>query len=31
MNDLAAAVGLGNLMGFRARLARRREITAAYR
>jgi perosamine synthetase len=31
MNDLAAAVGLGNLVGFRERLARRREIAAAYR
>ena len=31
MNDLAAAVGLGNLAGFRERLARRREIAAAYR
>jgi perosamine synthetase len=31
MNDLAAAVGLGNLAGFRDRLARRREIAARYR
>jgi perosamine synthetase len=31
MNDLAAAVGLGNLAGFRERLARRREIAAVYR
>jgi perosamine synthetase len=31
MNDLAAAVGLGNLAGFRERLARRRAIAAAYR
>ena len=31
MNDLAAAVGLGNLAGFRERLTRRREIAAAYR
>jgi perosamine synthetase len=31
MNDLAAAVGLGNLTGFPERLARRREIAAAYR
>ena len=31
MNDLAAAVGLGNLSGFRDRLARRRTIVAAYR
>ncbi|MDP0972023.1 DegT/DnrJ/EryC1/StrS family aminotransferase, partial [Klebsiella pneumoniae] len=30
-NDLAAAVGLGNLTGFPERLARRREIAAAYR
>ena len=31
MNDLAAAIGLGNLAGFRERLARRREIAAVYR
>ena len=31
MNDLAAAVGLGNLAGFDRRLARRREIAAIYR
>jgi len=31
MNDLAAAVGLGNLETFPARLARRREIAARYR
>ena len=31
MNDLAAAIGLGNLAGFRERLARRREIAAIYR
>jgi len=31
MNDLAAAVGLGNLAGCRDRLARRREIAAMYR
>ena len=31
MNDLAAAVGLGNLEDFPARLARRREIAGQYR
>lgn len=31
MNDLAAAVGLGNLEDFSARLRRRREIAARYR
>jgi perosamine synthetase len=31
MNDLAAAVGLGNLEEFPGRLARRREIAARYR
>jgi perosamine synthetase len=31
MNDLAAAVGLGNLVGFRERLTRRRAIAAVYR
>jgi perosamine synthetase len=31
MNDLAAAVGLGNLAGFRERLARRRAIAGEYR
>jgi perosamine synthetase len=31
MNDLAAAVGLGNLAGFSARLARRRDIAGVYR
>lgn len=31
MNDLAAAVGLGNLEDFPHRLARRRQIAAAYR
>lgn len=31
MNDLAAAVGLGNLEGFPVRLARRRQIAARYR
>lgn len=31
MNDLAAAVGLGNLAGFRERLARRRAVAATYR
>lgn len=31
MNDLAAALGLGNLIGCRERLARRRAIATAYR
>jgi perosamine synthetase len=31
MNDLAAAIGLGNLAGSRERLARRRGIAAVYR
>lgn len=31
LNDLAAALGLGNLSDFPARLARRREIAARYR
>jgi perosamine synthetase len=31
MNDLAAAIGLGNLAGFRERLARRQDIAAVYR
>jgi perosamine synthetase len=31
LNDLAAAVGLGNLDGFPARLARRRQIANTYR
>lgn len=31
LNDLAAALGLGNLSNFSARLARRREIAARYR
>jgi perosamine synthetase len=31
MNDLAAAVGLGNLAGFRERLSRRRAIAGVYR
>jgi perosamine synthetase len=31
MNDLAAAIGLGNLAGFRERLVRRQEIAAVYR
>lgn len=31
MNDLAAAVGLGNLIGFKERLARRRENDRRYR
>jgi perosamine synthetase len=31
LNDLAAAVGLGNLDGFRDRLARRRQIASTYR
>lgn len=31
MNDLAAAIGLGNLFGFKSRLARRQIIGARYR
>lgn len=31
LNDLSAAVGLGNLEGFKIRLRRRREIAALYR
>jgi perosamine synthetase len=31
MNDIAAAIGLGNLEGFAARLARRRAVAARYR
>lgn len=31
MNDYAAALGLANLDGFKARLARRREVAALYR